>query len=127
MAQLTSLHRFPVKSCRGESLDYANHVVSLSGHQEEPDVDQVTRNVIAHDDPGVANWLDTTGLERGFVTFRWTYTVPPTEMPRVSATKVPYAEIRQHLPAGTRTVAADERYEQIRVRQRHVQRRYRQY
>ena len=111
----------------GESLDYANHVVSLSGHQEEPDVDQVTRYVIAHDDPGVANWLDTTGLERGFVTFRWTYTVPPTEMPRVSATKVPYAEIRQHLPAGTRTVAADERYEQIRVRQRHVQRRYRQY
>ena len=111
----------------GESLDYANHVVSLSGHQEEPDRDGATRYVVAHDDPGVPNWLDTTGLAQGFVTFRWTYTAPPKEMPLVSTAKVPYADIGQHLPAGTRTVTAGERDEQIQVRQRHVQRRYRQY
>lgn len=111
----------------GESLDYANHVVSLNGHQADPDADRVTRYVVAHDDPGVPNWLDTTGLPEGFVTFRWTYQMPPEEMPVVSTTKVASAEIRQHLPAATRTVTAEERAEQVRLRQRHVQRRYRQY
>ena len=27
--------------------------------------------VIAHADPGVPNWLDASGHEEGFVTFRW--------------------------------------------------------
>jgi hypothetical protein len=42
-------------------------------------------------------------------------------------TKLGFAEIRKHLPEGVRTVTAEERREQIRIRQSHVQRRYRQY
>jgi hypothetical protein len=38
---------------------------------------------------------------------------------------VRFDEIRGHLPADTRTVSAAERAERIRVRQEHVQRRYR--
>jgi hypothetical protein len=111
----------------GESLDYANHVTSLNGFQAEPDADGVVRYVVAHADPGVPNWLDTTGLQRGFLTARWTYPVPPDELPKVNVSKLPQADVRQHLPATTRVVLSAERREQIRIRQEHVQRRYRQY
>jgi hypothetical protein len=33
--------------------------------------DGTVRLVVAHRDPGAANWLDTGGRGRGFVTFRW--------------------------------------------------------
>jgi hypothetical protein len=111
----------------GESLDYANHATSINGFQAEADADGTTRFVVAHADPGVPNWLDTTGLRRGFLTARWTYPVPPDELPKVNVSKLPLADIRQHLPAATRFVSADERRQQIRIRQEHVQRRYRQY
>jgi hypothetical protein len=111
----------------GESLDYANHATSINGFQAEADADGTTRFVVAHADPGVPNWLDTTGLRRGFLTARWTYPVPPDELPTVNVSKLPLADVRQHLPAATRLVSADERSQQIRTRQEHVQRRYRQY
>lgn len=111
----------------GESLDYANHVTSLNGFQAQPDSDGMTRYVVAHTDPGVPNWLDTTGHQRGFMTLRWTYPASPDELPKVNASKLPLTDVRHHLPASTRVVSPDDRKEQIRIRQDHVQRRYRQY
>jgi hypothetical protein len=61
------------------------------------------------------------------MTVRWTYPESPDELPKVNVSKLPLAEVRQHLPATTRAVSADERKNQIRIRQEHVQRRYRQY
>jgi hypothetical protein len=60
---------------------------------------------------------------------RWAYTEKPPEerWPTIRATKVPFDQIRKHLPASTRSVSAEERREQIRIRQEHVQRRYRQF
>jgi len=111
----------------GESHDFANHQSSLNGHQVEVDPDGVIRYVVAHRDPGIPNWLDTTGHPEGFLTPRWAYseTPPPDRWPKISARKVPFAEIRKHLHAGTRSVSAEERRERIRVRQEHVKRRYR--
>jgi hypothetical protein len=111
----------------GESLDYANHVTSLNGFQAEPDPDGTLRYVVAHTDPGVPNWLDTTGCPDGFMTVRWTYPEPPGELPKVNVSKLPLADVRAQLPATTRKVSTDERKQQIRMRQEHVQRRYRQY
>jgi hypothetical protein len=111
----------------GESLDFANHQSSLNGFQAERDPDGATRLVVAHRDPGVPNWIDTTGLPAGFMTFRWTYATVPGQLPSTKVTRVPFAALREHLPAGTRSVSAAERRERIRVRQAHVQRRYRQY
>lgn len=111
----------------GESLDYANHVTSLNGFQVQPDSDGMTRYVVAHTDPGVPNWLDTTGHQRGFMTVRWTYPESPDELPKVNVSKLPLTDVRHHLPASTRVVSPDDRKEQIRIRQDHVQRRYRQY
>jgi len=118
---------FHLANLWGESLDFANHQSSLNGFQVEPDPDGVLRYVVAHRDPGVPNWLDTTGHPEGFLTPRWSYseTPPEEEWPKISAKKLRFAEIRQHLPEGVRSVSKAERAERIHVRQRHVQRRYR--
>ena len=118
---------FHLSNLWGESLDYANHISSLNDFQAELDSDNVKRYVIAHRDPGVPNWLDTTHLSQGFMAARWSYSTNPEELPTIKATKVAFEEIRSHLPTGVRTVSEQERREQIRIRQEHVQRRYRQY
>lgn len=118
---------FHLSNLWGESLDYANHVSSLNGFQAEPDPDGTFRYVVAENDPGVPNWLDTAGHRGGFLALRWTYSKPPAQLPTATVSKVPLAGVRQHLPATTRAVSPEERREQIRVRQEHVQRRYRQY
>jgi hypothetical protein len=118
---------FHLSNLWGESLDYANHVTSLSAQQVVADADGAVRYVIAHRDPGVPNWLDTTGLAEGFMALRWTYSQKPDALPTVGVRKVRLEDVRRHLPAATPHVSAEERGEQIRIRQAHVQRRYRQY
>ena len=54
-----------------ETIDYANRQSSLNGHQAVLDADGVFRAVVAHSDPGVANWLDTAGNHQGAMIFRW--------------------------------------------------------
>jgi hypothetical protein len=112
----------------GESFDYANRITSLNGFQSERSSDGKLRYVIAHRDPGVPNWLDTTGHLEGFMAPRWAYFVKPPEdqWPKISAKVVPFADIRKHLASDTRVVSPDERIEQIRIRQTHVQRRFQQ-
>jgi hypothetical protein len=118
---------FQLANLWGESVDYANHLGSLNGWQCEPDADGATRLVVAHQDPGVPNWLDTTGLPEGFLTPRWAYATPPpeSEWPEISATRMRFADLAEHLPKETRRVSARERRQTIALRRRHVQRRFR--
>jgi hypothetical protein len=110
-----------------ETLDYVNHQATLNCHSAELEPDGSVRFVIASRYPGVPNWLDTAGHLGGFLTLRWTYSTAPPELPKTTVSKMPLADVRQHLPATTRTVSTEERRNQVRVRQEHVQRRYRQY
>lgn len=118
---------FQIANLWGESIEYGNQLGSLNGAQTEVSADGVLRLVVAHRDPGVANWIDTTGHREGFLTQRWAYSeTPPTEQwPTLSTQKVCFDEIRAHLPPETREVSPEQRREQIRVRQQHVLRRYR--
>jgi len=120
---------FQIGNLWGESMEYANHLGSLNGHQLEVDSDGVVRLVIAHRDPGVPNWIDTTGHPEGFMSPRWAYSETPLkeQWPSIAATKVRFEEIRKFLPEGTRTVSWEERREQIRIRQEHVQKRFRSF
>ena len=54
-----------------ESLDYRYHRISLNKHTAKADADGGVTIVIAHQDPGRANWLETTGHDRGTLCFRW--------------------------------------------------------
>ncbi len=118
---------FQLGNLWGESIEYGNNMGSLNGFQSEVDPDGVIRLVLAHRDPGVPNWLDTTGHREGFLTPRWAYSQqPPQEQwPSISCRKVKFDEIRQQLPDTTGTVTPEERREQIRIRQAHVLKRFR--
>jgi hypothetical protein len=104
------------------SLDYANRQTSLNGHQLREDADGLVRVVIAHEDPGVPNWLDTAGHPEGILQYRyvWTRNEPA---PRVRI--VPFGELRRVLPADTPHVTPAERRCAVAGRQAHVARRER--
>jgi hypothetical protein len=53
------------------SLDYINHQTSLNGTQAQADPDGRIRIVVSDRNPGVTNWVETTGHRRGFLQFRW--------------------------------------------------------
>ena len=53
------------------SLDYINHQTSLTVPQARVDPDGMIRYVISERDPGLANWIERTGHDRGYVQLRW--------------------------------------------------------
>lgn len=53
------------------SMDYSNHQTSLTSDQARVDPDGNIRFVVAERDPGVANWLETTGHRQGYIQLRW--------------------------------------------------------
>jgi hypothetical protein len=53
------------------SLDYINHQTSLNGTQTQADPDGKIRIVVADRNPGVTNWVETTGHRKGILQFRW--------------------------------------------------------
>jgi hypothetical protein len=104
-----------------ETIDYANHQSSLNGHQAVVDDDGLVRAVIAHDDPGIANWLDTAGHSAGPVILRCVR----TETAPVPATQVvPMTQLEKALPSGTRRVSAEERADVLQARRVAVSRRF---
>ncbi len=118
---------FNLNNIWGESFDYANYQSSLNNAQAIADSDGKVRYVIAHQDPGINNWLDTTGHYTGMLSQRWAYSSVPDQLPTLVVTKVAFNEVLDHLPADTVKVSAEQRREQIGIRQEHVQRRFRQY
>jgi hypothetical protein len=104
-----------------ETIDYARHQSSLNGHQAEVDPDGTVRAVIAHQDPGVANWLDTAGHSAGPVILRCVRTkTAPIPTTRV----VSFSEVAATLPVETRRVTPEERRGTIAARRVAVSRRF---
>ena len=103
-------------------LDFANRVTSLNDRQLRIDDDGVIRVVLSHTDPGVQNWLDTSGLRQGLFTYRY---VRPTTSPAPKVVLVDAREARSHLPASTPPFPLELRREQIAARRRGVARRFR--
>jgi hypothetical protein len=104
-----------------ETIDYARHQSSLNGHQARVDDDGILRVVIAHQDPGVANWLDTAGHSAGPVILRCVRTesapVPETRVVR-------FDDIASVLPPDTHRVNPEERDRTIASRRLAVSKRF---
>jgi hypothetical protein len=103
-----------------ESIDYAGHQSSLNGHQAVLD-DGVFRAVVAHRDPGVANWLDTAGNRRGPAIVRW---VRAEDAPVPTTTVVKFDDLGTVLPVSTSRVTPDQRAENLARRRAGVQKRF---
>ena len=81
------------------SLDYINHQTSLTADQAHRDPDGMLRFVICDRDPGVANWLEVTGRDRGYMQIRWqrlTRDLRPDDGPRLEV--VSFRSLRRTLP-----------------------------
>jgi hypothetical protein len=81
------------------SLDYANHQTSLTADQARVDPDGLIRFVVSRRDPGLANWLETTGHPRGYLQIRWQRVSRPLTAEDGPTTElVPFAELPERLP-----------------------------
>jgi hypothetical protein len=96
------------------TLDWTNAQSSLNRRQAVVDSDGVLRVVVGSVDPGVANWLDTTGHTSGALQFRWSGT---PAAPRVTVRLVPAVALDDLLPASTARATPAERAATIRARQ----------
>lgn len=113
----------------GMPLDFANHMTSLNHMQAQRGPDKTYRFVLSAQDPGVPNWLDTTGLEHGYLLMRsaWSEVPPANDLAVISCQRVSLSELPSLMPDGTPEVTELARRKQIMLRQQHVARRYRQY
>jgi hypothetical protein len=104
-----------------ESLDIANRLVSLSGHQMHVDDDGRFRVVVSARDPRTPNWLDTQGLRTGLISYRWVHSTtapsPVTQTTTVAAVQSLLPQSPQVTPEGRR--------EQVHRRQAAIARRFR--
>lgn len=54
-----------------ESLDYRYFTIHVNKHTAEYRTDGSVQIVVAHQDPGVPNWINTVGHDCGAMSFRW--------------------------------------------------------
>lgn len=54
-----------------ESLDYRYHRIHVNKHTAVYEADGSVRIVVAHEDPGLPNWIETTGHTCGTMCMRW--------------------------------------------------------
>jgi len=105
-----------------ESLDIATRTCSRNGTQLTIDPDGRFRIVVSHTDPGVANWLDTSGLRDTLVTYRFIRT---TTSPVPSGRVVKLTDLAEALHPGTKPFSPEQRRAEIVIRQHHIASRFR--
>ncbi|MBB3602951.1 hypothetical protein FHT40_002612 [Mycolicibacterium sp. BK556] len=92
------------------SMDFLYRPVSYTPSRTSIDSDGKIRLVLAHDDPGVYNWLDTQCFERGNLTYRHMLEGQPAVL---SARLVARAQLDGALPPDTKRVNSSERTAQL--------------
>ncbi len=106
------------------STDYEHHQTSLTRAQSHVDADGFIRYVITERDPGLANWLETTGHTRGVMMLRWqrvSRDLGEADAPRVEV--VPYDSLATRADLDPQRVTQAEYAARIEARQIGVARR----
>lgn len=105
-----------------EQVDPVHRITSLNQQQVVRSSDGRFRVVVAHEDPGVPNWLDTGGRRAGLLTYRWFW---PNADPEPTTRVVPLAALRSALPGDTPAVTPAERAADVAARKAHLAWRFR--
>jgi hypothetical protein len=106
---------------RLDSGDFANRQTSLNMVQTAVDDDARIRFVVAPEDPGVPNWIDSEQQPEGMFVYR---SIGTRSRPTVECEVVPLARVREHVPASHPTINRAERCEQLARRRAAVLARY---
>jgi hypothetical protein len=92
----------PATSYWGGIGDFLRHRASIGTGRAETDPDGGFTFVVAASDPGIANWVDTGGLDEGVLCVRWLGFAPGAgPMPELTARVVQLADLDAALPVGT--------------------------
>ena len=81
------------------STDYEHHQTSLTRAQSQADPDGKMRYVVSERNPGIANWLETTGHPQGVMMLRWqrlSRELTASDGPTVEV--VAFDDVPAHLP-----------------------------
>jgi hypothetical protein len=103
------------------SMDFLYRPVSYTPSRTRIDGDGKIRMILAHEDPGFHNWIDTQGFERGALCNRNMLTSVSTEF-RTQLVK--HRDLADALPADSARVTPEERTKQMLRRFHAIQRRY---
>lgn len=103
------------------SMDYLYRPVSYTPSRTHVDGDHKVRLVLAHEDPGYHNWLDTQGFAAGNLTYR---NLMSDRVTTFLTRLVKHTELDAALPADSTRVAAEHRLAQLHARFDSVRRRY---
>jgi hypothetical protein len=106
------------------STDYEHHQTSLTRDQSHVDADGMIRYVVTERDPGLANWLETTGHPEGVMMLRWQRVereLGEADAPRVEV--VPYDSLATRADLDTQRVTPEQYAARIEARQVGVARR----
>jgi len=112
--QLYGMHFF-----RGLDLE---RITSLNHRQARAGSDGRLRLVIAHQDPGVPNWLDTMGRQVALLNYRHFWGSP---LPTPEARVVPFDDLSAALPPDTPDVDPSAREREVQLRRDHLMWRFR--
>lgn len=103
------------------SMDYLYRPISYTPSRTKVDSDGKIRLVMAHQDPGFYNWIDTQGFERGVLVNRNQATDYITEF---NTKVVKFTDLGQHMPADAVRVTPAEREKLMLLRFHAITRRY---
>lgn len=101
-------------------LNYANRQVNLNEGLANIGSDEALYFVLAHRDPGVANWLDLDGHEKGLALIRTKGKHGKQTLGAVpSLTLVPINDVLNYLPKDIAMITESQRQSDLAVRRRH--------
>ncbi|MXZ86510.1 MAG: DUF1214 domain-containing protein [Acidimicrobiia bacterium] len=75
----------------GETVDWRNRTAVINGDTAVRRDDGTVRLVVAHQDPGMPNWLDTAGHPQGSLSLRWFRSDAP--LPVADARVIPFDQL----------------------------------
>ncbi|MBU0539156.1 MAG: DUF1214 domain-containing protein [Gammaproteobacteria bacterium] len=103
-----------------EARDYHLRQTSLNGHQAYIAKDRSFTAVISHSDPGIANWLDAGGHERGLISIRY-YKADGIPVPTIRRVKL--SDLNKELTEKVSRISLEDRQEVLKARAKSVVRR----
>jgi hypothetical protein len=103
------------------SMDYLYRPVSYTPARTAVDSDGVVRLILAHDDPGYHNWIDTQRFARGNLTYR---NLMSSAVTRFRTRVMKRSALGSALPPDTARVTPAERLAQMRARFDAIRQRY---
>jgi len=103
------------------SMDFLYRPVSYTPARSKADSDGKIRMVLAHDDPGYHNWIDTQGFVEGHLTYRNLWS---TNIANFSTKLVKRAKLEEAMRSDSPRISPAERVAQLHARFNSIRRRY---